>query len=67
MDARMKDKDGKTICPACGKHYIPVLGERDGTRMIQEQFPNATPSEREQLVTGICSDRCWRKYIGEEE
>jgi uncharacterized Zn-finger protein len=24
MDARMKDNDGKTICPNCGKKYRPI-------------------------------------------
>jgi hypothetical protein len=63
-----KDKEGKTICPQCGKHYVPALGrkpEGDG-RCIQEIFPNATKAEREQLVTGLCSDECWDKYLGSD-
>lgn len=61
----MKDIEGKTICPNCGKHYTPDLGERlDMSKCIQNEFPRATPAQREQLVTGICSDRCWKQYLG---
>lgn len=63
MDARNKDTNGNTICPNCKKHYKPILSERDD-RKIQEQFPNATPEEREQLITGLCSTACWKKYLG---
>ena len=65
MDARMRDHEGKTICPMCNKHYHPVLGdERDTTISIQVQFPNAKSWEREQLISGICSDKCWNKLWG---
>ena len=33
--------------------------------LIQELWPNATPMQREQLQTGICSDDCWNKYLGQ--
>jgi len=55
MDARRKDNQGRTICPSCNKAYFPKLGERDPNTLIQHQFPNATPSEREELVTGYCT------------
>ena len=64
MDTRRKDENGLTICPSCGKAYSPVLGERDPDMCIQDQFPNATKIEREQLVTGICSQECWDKTFG---
>jgi len=64
MDARTKDAEGLTICPQCGKHYLPELTERKNNMAIQMQFPNATPMQREQLVTGICSDDCWNKFLG---
>lgn len=56
------DKDGLTICPQCRKHYKPILGGRPkgDNRLIQIIFSNAHPWEREQLVTGICSDDCWK-------
>ena len=56
----------ETICPICGKKYKPVLGERKHLgMMIQDEFPNATPTEREQLMTGVCSDGCWDEWFGE--
>jgi len=66
MDARMKDDDGMTICPECGKHYFPVLGERPANddRCIQTIFPNSKPYEREQLLSGLCSDECWKNHMG---
>jgi len=64
-DCRIKDTQGKTICPVCGKHYFPVLGERQMHGLIQNEFPNAHPWQREQLITGICSDACWKKEMGE--
>ena len=65
-DVRRFDEEGLTICPQCGKHYKPVLGERSkgDTRSIQKIFPSAKPYEREQLLTGICSDECWDKFLG---
>lgn len=45
-------------CPICKRSYTPELPPRDG-RLIQEQFPDAAPWEREQLLTGICSQECW--------
>ena len=64
MDARRKDIWGRTICPQCGKAYTPELGERKTNKCIQDEFPNATPEQKEQLVTGICWSDCWRKYLG---
>lgn len=64
MDAREKDSQGRTICPACRKAYKPVLGERDPNMLIQHQYPNATPEQREQLITGLCSNKCWKRYLG---
>ena len=54
------------VCPQCKATYTPVLGERDpnDNRCIQDIYPNASPIEREQLQTGICSDECWDKFLG---
>lgn len=52
------------ICPNCKKEYEPVLGERKTNLLIQQEFPNAEVWQREQLITGICSQECWNKYIG---
>lgn len=61
---KRKDSQGRTICPNCQKAYIPKLDKRDPNIPIQRQFPNATPIEREQVITGICSDKCWKQFLG---
>lgn len=54
-------------CPNCKKLYKPVLGERKHPEMlIQVEFPFAKDWEREQLITGICSDKCWNEFLGIE-
>ena len=51
--------------PNCKKIYEPVLKERKHPQMlIQNEFPYAKAWEREQLITGICSDKCWDEYLG---
>ena len=56
------------ICPNCKKEYKPVLQRPDGdNRCIQDIYPKSTPTEREQLVSGICSDKCWDEFLGLEE
>ena len=47
------DCEGKITCPICRKRYTPKLKRRDN-RLIQEQYPDATPAEREELISGIC-------------
>ena len=61
MDIRKLDEEGKTICPNCQKHYSPDL-ERNKDCRIQDEFPNAAAEQREQLITGICSNKCWKEY-----
>ena len=52
-------------CPQCGKVYKPILIQAQwDTRLIQDQFPNAPAWQREQLITGLCSDACWNKFLG---
>ena len=47
-------------CLVCGKEYEPVLQRPEGdARPIQQIFPNAPAWQREQLLSGICSDKCW--------
>jgi hypothetical protein len=54
-----------TQCPNCLKWYEPILERKaNDNRSIQEQYPNALPYEREQLITGLCSDKCWNEYLG---
>jgi hypothetical protein len=56
------------ICPNCGKIYQPVLVRppNDG-RPIQAIFPFAPSWQREQLISGMCSDACWVAFLGPEE
>ena len=70
MDVRKKTAEGLTICPQCGKTYTPDLPERTEEQQdmnIQDIYPDATPGQREQLVTGLCCDRCWDQHLGAEE
>ena len=56
---------GTRQCPNCGKMFKPILGERRRPDLlIQQEFPDAKPFEREQLITGLCSDKCWKEYLG---
>lgn len=57
---------GQAKCPYCKKYYVPVLEMPDpeDNRTIQKIYPDTERWEREQLVTGICCDRCWDKYLG---
>lgn len=57
------DEEGMVLCPHCDKRYKPVLKRLDD-RNLQEQYPNAERWEREQLISGICSQKCWDEYLG---
>jgi hypothetical protein len=60
------DEQGLVICPQCGKHYVPdfPIREPEDDRLIQVIYPKATAEQREQLLTGLCSDTCWNLYLG---
>jgi len=52
-------------CPNCGKVYETILNRPVGdNRCIQNIFPDAPAWQREQLLTGICSNKCWKEYLG---
>jgi hypothetical protein len=51
------------ICPNCKKKYIPEL-ERKTDKPTQVEFPNEPRWKREQLITGLCSNKCWNKFVG---
>ena len=58
-----------TTCPNCGKtHNVAMTQEQaydwEHGGKVQEVFPDWSPSEREKLLTGMCSDECWNKYLG---
>lgn len=55
-------------CPNCNIEYLTELDRPKGdNRNIQEIFPNAPAWKREQLISGICSDECWKEFLGEEQ
>lgn len=31
---------------------------------IQNVWPDWSPAQREQMITGLCSDECWNAYLG---
>jgi hypothetical protein len=59
----------RTTCPNC--HRVTDItieagklqAYQSGTH-IQYVWPEWSPIQREQLITGMCSDECWNKYIG---
>ncbi len=61
-------------CPNCKKQYVPDLAKRPdftskrttwrGGQLIQNVWPEATSTQREQLITGLCSDKCWTEFLG---
>ena len=55
------------ICPNCQKAYEPELGPRDPNQLIQDQFPDAKAYQREQYLSGICSDKCWTEYLNVQD
>ena len=65
MDVRLFNQNGETICPQCNRAYRPELGERQQPNIpIQQEFPHSKSYQREQLITGLCSDECWNTYLG---
>jgi hypothetical protein len=58
-----------TVCPNCKRPYEPELSPRpeDDGRVIQDIYPDSLPYQREQLQTGICSDKCWDEYLKPEQ
>jgi len=52
-------------CPNCGIEYVPELERPIGdNRNIQDIFPNEPSWKREQLISCICSDECWKQFLG---
>lgn len=52
------------ICPVCGRVTVLEVDSEQflhwqlGTP-VQKAFPELSPLERETIVTGVCSDKCW--------
>jgi len=57
------NEKGLILCPNCKKGYKPKL-TRKTNELIQNEFPKATKEEREQLISGLCSSKCWNEFLG---
>ena len=64
-------------CPFCSKQFEPILAKREDFvqrwlqhekgQLIQRVWPEATNEEREQLISGVCSQKCWDDNMKCEE
>jgi len=63
MEKINKNTKEDVICPNCKKAYKPILERKEG-ELIQNTHPNATKEEREQLISGLCSNECWEEFLG---
>jgi len=56
------------ICPVCKLYYDIELDRQlfkrwqDGAK-VQEVWPEFTAIQREQLISGVCSDKCWEELF----
>ena len=57
------NSEGLILCPNCKKWYKPFLVRRTGD-LIQNEHPKATKEEREQLISGLCSTKCFNQFLG---
>jgi len=53
-----KLEGGHNFCPNCKESYVPTFPTKE------EAFATDDLTAREQWLTGICSDKCWDKYLG---
>jgi hypothetical protein len=68
--AKLREYKSKP-CPYCGKVTTVTLDSDKVARWvvgenIQHVWPEMSATERETLITGMCSDECWNKYLGPE-
>jgi hypothetical protein len=64
------------ICIVCGKRHVPEILQdpanvakweaESADKHIQDIFPDCTAMQREQILTGICSEKC-REEATEED
>lgn len=57
------NEKGFIICPNCKREYTPKLKRVEG-ELLQVTYPDSTPEEREQLISGLCSSKCWNEFLG---
>ena len=61
--------DVSIICPFCGKDYAVEVNLTQyeawqNGELIQNAIPDLTPTEREQLISGLCP-KCQAEMFGE--
>ena len=56
-----KLQGGNNFCPSCKQSYAPTYA----SKVVAMNTDDLTA--REQWITGICSDTCWRDFVGPEE
>jgi len=68
MRLAFPDRAGYVQCPQCKTRYKPDLEfpAMDDNRSIQSIYPDSEPYQREQLMTGYCSDKCFDEALGVE-
>ena len=54
VEVEVEVEKNKKVCPQCKKTYVP-----NNSDPMQ-----GTPIEKEQHITGLCSDACWDKFLG---
>ena len=64
----MKKRTVYLVCPFCGNEHSVVVNSVDYKRwqegeLIQRAMPNLSPTQREQLISGLCHE-CQRKVFG---
>ncbi len=62
------DQEGLIVCPECKRRYKPDLAipPASDNRAIQVIYPDAEVYQREQQLTGLCSDECYDAHLGVE-
>lgn len=66
------NEDGMVTCPQCNKTYLVELAQRADwagkfsltkIKLVQEVWPTAMVYQQEQLITGLCSDKCQYEHL----
>lgn len=50
-------------CPCCHEVYETALERQHPEMLIQQEFPDVPAWQREQHISGLCSNRCWNRFL----
>jgi len=58
----------KRTCPNCHRTYETILNpsNTDSDSWIKNEFPKSQWWEREQIISGMCSDSCFNDFNNED-